>query len=518
MSAGLVLVNGNVVTMNPSAYFAQAVAIRKDRIVAVGTDLEVQRWMGRRTRIIDLKGRTVVPGLNDAHAHIISLGHESSQLDLRHVSSIETIKREVKKAARKTEKGRWIFGRGWDQDRLNEKRYPNRWDLDEVAPDNPVFLTRVCGHVGVANSRALKMVRLSRKKLASLSEFVDKNPRTGEPTGLLKEKAVDLIFDVLKQGEKDLLEACKVALSKAAEVGLTSVTCITSSSEEVHALQELNSKGRLLLRVNVMIPIECLSDFTKGQLDDPFLKIRCVKMFADGSLGARTAALAEPYADEPSTTGILYYDLDQLKGLIEKADGAGFQVAVHVIGDQAVMQTLQAFEEAVGKENVAISRHRLEHVSVLNPDLIRQIRALGLLATIQPHFIVSDFWIPKRLGSGRARWTYAFRSLIGSGVPVAASSDAPVEPLSPLLGIWAAVTRKLSTQERLSVMEALRAYTLGAAYSSFEEDVKGSIEVGKYADLTILSDDPLKVKPDKIKDIKVEMTIVGGRAVYESKN
>ena len=516
MGADLVLVNGNVITMNPSAPSAQAVAMRKGKIVAVDTDSKVQEWIGGQTKTVDLKGRTVVPGFNDAHSHIMSLGRKSSELDLRYASSIESIQRRLRNKAEATQKGKWIFGRGWDQDRLKEKRYPTRWELDEAAPDNPVFLTRVCGHVGVANSRALELARLGRKRTVSLGEFVDRDPKTGEPTGLVKEKAVDLICSMPEPSERDLLEACTSALSEAAKVGLTSVTCITSSSSEVQALQKLEEQDRLPLRVYVMVPIECLGNFRNRQVDDPFLKVKCVKIFADGSLGARTAALAEPYADEPSTTGILYYNLDQLKRLVKEADEAGFQIAVHVIGDQASTQTLQAFEDAVGKQRVAKHRHRIEHASVLNPDLIKRTKALGLLATIQPHFVVSDFWIPERLGPERTRWTYAFKSLIENGVLVAASSDAPVEPLNPLLGIWAAVTRELSPQERLSVMEALRAYTLGAAYFSFEEDIKGSIEVGKYADLTILSHDPLKVEPDKIKDIKVEMTIVGGKAVYSA--
>jgi predicted amidohydrolase YtcJ len=514
MSADIALMNGHFVTMNPSSPYAQAVAIRKNQIAAVGTVSEVKKWIGEETRTIDLRGRAVVPGFDDAHAHIIGLGQQSSDLDLRGVSSITSIQRRLQKRAEATEKGKWIFGRGWDQDRLKEKRYPTRWDLDKVAPDNPVFLIRVCGHVGIANSKALEQAGLDGKTSASLNEFVDKTPRTGELTGLVKEKAVDLICSIPEPTEKDLLKACTVALIKAAKVGLTSVTCITSSLREVHALQKLREQGRLPLRVYVMIPIECLGDFTNGQLDDPFLKIRCVKIFADGSLGARTAALAEPYADEPSTTGILYHNLSQLKELIKKADKAGFQIAVHAIGDQASMQVLQAFETALGKARVAEHRHRIEHASVLNPDLIKRIKVLGLLITVQPHFVVSDFWIPERLGPERTRWTYAFRSLIENGVPIAASSDAPVEPINPLLGIWAAVTRKLSPQERLSVMEALRAYTLGAAYSSFEENTKGSIEVGKYADLAVLSHDPIRVKPDSIKDIRVEMTIVGGRIVY----
>jgi len=267
-----------------------------------------------------------------------------------------------------------------------------------------------------------------------------------------------------------------------------------------------------------MVPIDSLRKFKDKQVDDPYLKVKCVKIFADGSLGARTAALMEPYADDPSEKGILYYSLKQLSRLVEEADEAGFQIAVHVIGDKAVEQTVRAFEDALGKERVTKHRHRLEHASVLDQGLIKRIRALGLLATIQPHFVVSDFWVLGRLGPERARWTYAFKSLIDNGVPVAASSDAPVEQLSPLLGVWAAVTRKRSPEERLSVMEALRAYTFGGAFSSFEEDVKGSIEVGKYADLTVLSQNPLRVKPDRIKDIKVEMTMVGGRVVYSARD
>jgi len=518
MNANLVLINGEFITMNPSAPFAQAVAVRKDKIVAVGTTSEVQRWIGKGTKVIDLKSKAVVPGFTDSHAHIMWLGYQSSELDLRHVSSIESIQRQLREKAKATEKGKWIFGRGWDQDLLKEKRYPTRWDLDKVASDNPVFIVRVCGHVGVANSKALETAGIDEKIAKSLGDYIVRDPKTGELAGLVKEKAVDLISGVPKPSRKELQKACTIALSEAAKFGLTSVTCITGAPGEVYALEKLAERGRLPLRVYAMVPIDSLRKFKDRKVDDPYLKVKCVKIFADGSLGARTAALIQPYADEPSETGILYYTLNQLKKLVEEADSSGFQIAVHVIGDKAVEQTVRAFEDAMGKERVMKHRHRLEHASVLNPNLIKRIKSLGLLATIQPHFVVSDFWVIKRLGPERARWTYAFKSLVDNGVPIAASSDAPVEQLSPLLGVWAAVTRERSPEERLSVMEALRAYTLGGAYFSFEEKVKGSIEVGKYADLTILSHNPLRVKPDKIKDIKVEMTMVGGRVVYSARD
>jgi predicted amidohydrolase YtcJ len=387
--------------------------------------------------------------------------------------------------------------------------------LDKAAPDNPVFIVRVCGHVGVANSRALEVAGVDEETVKSLGDNVGRDPKTGELNGLFKEKTVDLIRGVPKPSRKELQRACTIALSEAAKLGLTTVTCITDSPSEIYALEKLAEKGQLSLRVYAMIPIDSLRKLKNRKVDDPYLKVKCVKMFADGSLGARTAALIEPYADEPSETGMLYYTLKQQRQLIREADSSGFQIAVHVIGDKAVEQTVQAFED-LGKEQVTKHRHRLEHASVLSPSLIKRIKALGLLATIQPHFVVSDFWIINRLGPGRARWTYAFKSLVDNGVPVAGSSDAPVEQLNPLLGVWAAVTRERSPEERLSVMEALRAYTLGGAYFSFGEKAKGSIEVGKYADLAVLSHNPLKVKPGKINDIKVEMTMVGGRIVYSA--
>jgi len=516
MKADMVLSNCSIVTMNPSAPRAEAVAVKRGKIVYVGTSSGVKGWIGGKTKTIDLKSKTVVPGFTDSHAHMFLLEHPFPWLDLRYVSSIKEIQSRVKAKVQETGKGKWILGRGWDQDRLKEKRFPTRWDLDKVSPDNPVLLTRVCGHVAVANSRALQMARISKNTAASLSEFVDRDPKNDEPTGLLREKAVDLVSNLLEPREEELLNACRKACADAVKAGLTSVTCITNEPNEIHTLQKLRKPGQLPLRVYTMVPAECLDNFKGRQLNDSFLKLRCIKIFTDGSLGARTAALQKPYTDDPSTTGILYHSLAQLKNLIKEADEAGFQVAVHAIGDKAVKETLKAFDVALPKERITRHRHRIEHASVLNPNLIKQVKALGLAVCIQPHFIVSDFWIPQRLGPERARWTYAFKSLMENGVQLAASSDAPVEPLSPLLGIWAAATQHPFLEERLSVREALKTYTVDAAYFSFEENVKGSIEVGKYADFTVLSHNPLKVKPEKIKDIRVEMTIVDGKVVYSA--
>jgi predicted amidohydrolase YtcJ len=516
MVADLVLINGDILTMNPDCPGAQAVATKNGKIASVGSNSQILSWAGKRAKTLDLRGKTVVPGLIDSHTHMISLGHGLSRLDLRYVSSISEIQSRLKAEVKRTRKGRWIVGRGWDQDRLEERRYPTRWDLDKVSPDNPVLLNRVCGHVSVANSQALHLAKINEEIPSSMVGFIEKDKKTGEPTGLVKEKAVDLFSDMIEPHEVDLVNACRRACSNVAKAGLTSVTCITSDLRQVQALETLRKEGRVPLRICVIVSIECLDELKGKQLDDPFLKLRGVKIFADGSLGARTAAMCEPYADEPSTSGILFYRISQLRDLIRKADEADFQIAVHAIGDKALEQTVKAFQSVFSKRQIVKRRHRVEHASVVNPDLIEKIKSLGLLVCAQPHFIVSDFWVPERLGYERARWTYAFKSLLRNGVRLAGSSDAPVEPLNPLLGIWAAVTNKLCPDERLSVEEALRAYTIDAAYFSFEEDVKGSIEVGKYADLTVLSHNPLKVRPEKIKDIRVEMTIVDGKIIYLS--
>ncbi len=517
MKADLVLFNGNVTTMNHSNPRAQAVAVRNGIIVHVGSDSEVKRWVGRQTETMDLKHKTVVPGLNDVHAHMISLGHPFPDLDLRHVSSIKEIQRRLKAKVQETGKGRWILGRGWDQDCLKEMRYPTRWDLDKVSPDNPVILTRVCGHVSVANSRALKIAEIDTTEASSLGNLVDRDPKTGESTGLLREGTSDLACNLPKLSEKEMLAACSRACGEAVKFGLTSVTWLASKPDEIHALMKLEKQAKLPLRINIMVPIEHFKSFKNKRLNKPFLKLRCVKIFTDGSLGARTAALEKPYADDPSTKGVLYYNQEELQKLFNEANKAGFQIAVHAIGDRALSETLEAFKSAVGENQITQKRHRIEHASVVNLGLLGQIKKLSLLVCVQPPFVTSDFWIENRLGHDRARWTYAFKSMIRGGICIAASSDAPSELLNPILGLWAAVDRESFPEERLSVEEVLEAYTVNAAYFSFEEEVKGSIEVGKYADLTVLSHDPFKVEPKKIKDIHVEMTIVDGKVVFSAR-
>ena len=512
----MVLINADIITMNKLEPKAQAVAIKDGKIIEVGSYNKIKQLAGKNTKIINVHGKTVLPGLIDAHAHMISLGHPFPWVDLRNVSSVKEIQRKLEAKVRETKEGKWIHGRGWDQERLKERRYPNRWDLDKVSPHNPVFLDRVCGHIGVANSRALEIAKIDKETAASWDELVDRDPKTGEPTGILREQINDMVWNLPEPSGRDLLNACSSACVQAVKAGLTSVHWFAYKPNEIYALQKLKRRNQILLRVHVVVPMEYFDIFRNKGFADPFLKLECVKIFADGSLGARTAALRQPYADEPSTRGMLNHSQKELKTMIKTVNEADFQIAIHAIGDLAISEALKAFKEALGEATIRKRRHRIEHVSVLNPRLIKQIKALGLMVCIQPHFVLSDFWVSNRLGQERARWTYPFKSLIENGILAAGSSDAPAEPVSPILGIWAAVTRESFPEERISVAEALKAYTINAAYMSFEESMKGSIEVGKFADLTVLSHNPLEVEPAKIRDIRVEMTIVGGKIAYSA--
>ncbi len=519
MWADLVLTNGNVLTMNPSKPHAQAIAVKDDRIIEVGTNKEIKPWIGKNTKIISLKGKTVVPGFIDTHAHVTGYGKSLKQINLRGVNSIKEMQKKLKKRIQKTGKGQWILGRGWDQDRLTERRYPTRWDLDKFSPNNPVILTRVCGHVCVANSQALELANITREATLPPAGQIDKDPKTGEPTGILRENAMNLVWEVKPEpSEEELTEACSLACQKAVEAGLTSVHWLISSPTEIRVIQKLREQNKLLLRVYVIVSVKLLDHLIDLGMHTGFgdnrVRIGSVKIFSDGSLGARTAALFQPYQDEPTRKGMMLYTQEKLNTLVMEAHRAGFQLAIHAIGDRAIDMVLTVLENALKEAPKENHRHRIEHASVLNERLIQHMKKLKVIASVQPHFVVSDFWVANRVGSTRARWVYPFRTLVQEGVLTTGGSDCPVEPIDPLLGVWAAVAREAFPEERISVDDALRLYTVNAAYASFEEDIKGLIDVGKLADLVVLSREPHEIPPNEIRDVKVEMTIVGGNVVY----
>jgi hypothetical protein len=515
--ATLALLNGNIITMNQRQPKAQAVAVQKNKIIEVGANTEIQAFVQKNTKIIDLKGKTVIPGLTDTHIHIDEFGRSLLNIDLRNVKSIKEIQQRIQQRARKVSKGIWMQGRGWDQEKLKEKRCPTRYDLDQAAPDHPTLITRVCGHLAVANTKALENAEIAKRTRSPKGGKIEKDSETGEPTGVLRENAIDLIWRAIPEyDEKDLKKACSLACRKAVESGIANVHWIIRDPKEIRVIQELREENRLLLRVYVLIPVRYLDELIQLGLRTGFgderVRIGSVKILVDGSLGARTAALYSPYQDKPSTKGMLLYDEIELYDLVLKAHKAGFQLAIHAIGDRAVDLTLDALEEALDKAPSENHRHRIEHASVLNERLVQRIKRLGVIASVQPSFVVSDFWVVDRVGRQRGQWVYAFKSLVDNGVLVCAGSDCPVESVDPLAGICAAVSRKSFLEERVVVQEALRWYTVNAAFASFEEDVKGSIEEGKLADFVVLSDDPFEA--EEIEKIEVEMNVVDGRIIY----
>lgn len=519
LNADVVVLSASIVTFNPAQPKAEALAVRNGRIVAVGSNAEIRSYVGDETKVIDVGGKTVVPGLVDCHVHMTGFGWHLQTLDLCGVNSIEEMKQEIREYTMENPEKSWVLGGRWDHEKFVEKRYPTRWDLDEAVSHKPVFLIRVCGHVGVANTKALELAGVG-KDTAVKGGKVDVDEVSGEPNGILRENALELVWRAVpKPSVAELEEACIQACRKAVENGLTGVHWIVDSAEELRLLQKLCKEWKLPLRVYLGVPAKLLDTIVKLGLASGFgnemLKLGFIKVFVDGSLGARTAALRKPYSDKPETYGMLLLSQRKLNKLVLKAHRAGWQLAVHAIGDKAIESTLKAFANALKKHPRENHRHRIEHCSVLDPKLIRKMRRLNLIASVQPHFVFSDFWVMERVGAERARWVYPFKTLLKEGVVIASGSDCPVEPISPLLGIWAATTRKDFLEENLTVEEALRTYTVNAAYASFEEDEKGTIEVGKFADITVLSDDLLSIPPEKIREVKVEMTVVGGKIVYK---
>jgi predicted amidohydrolase YtcJ len=447
-----------------------------------------------------------------------SFGRSLREVDLRNAGSIRELQQKTTEYANEHCEERWILGGRWDQELFVEKRYPTCKDLDTAVRDRPVFLMRVCGHIGVANSKALELAGIT-KETAVAGGKVDLGEVTGEPNGILRENALELMWKkVHRRTGKELEKACLAACRKAVEAGLTCVHWMVTSGKEMKAIQRLHAERKLPLRVYLGIDVEFIDELTSLGLLTGFgsdmAKIGFVKILADGSMGGRTAAMKKPYSDELGTSGMMLYTQGKLNKLVQKAHRAGLQLAIHAIGDRAVDSVLKAYEKALKEFPRANHRHRIEHCSVLNPRLIKRMKRLNLVASVQPHFIVSDFWAIDRVGKARARWVFPFKKLIQEGIVVASGSDCPVELINPILGIWGAVARKSFPEESLTVEEALRTYTINAAYASFDEDKRGTIEVGKLADLTVLSDDPFSIAPDKIREVSVEKTIVDGKVVY----
>jgi predicted amidohydrolase YtcJ len=521
-SADLALISGKVLTMNQSQFCAEAIAIKNDRIVKVGTNEEINQWIGKNTTVVSLNGKTVVPGFIDTHIHVADFGRLLAWVDLHDVKFIKEMQSSLKERAQRTPAGKWIIGRGWNQNCFAEKRLPTRYDLDAASPDNPVIFYHQSGQLCVVNSRALELAGVTKRTSVPQGGTIDKNDDTGELTGILRDDATSLVWNMVPEpSEEELVEAAGLACEKIVEAGVTSVHWMVLSPIEVSIVQKLRAQNRLPLGVNMIISVNLLDSVLGSELykvsEDNKLKVGGVVIFADGYLAARTAALLQPYSDDPTACGRLLCTQEELNVSAAKILKAGLQLVIHAMGDRAVDAALTAIEQVSKGAARKGLRNRIEQAAVLNKGLIERIKKQKVIVSVQPRVIDSEFSVwsaTAHLGLERASWLYPLKTLLKKGIRVVGGSDCPMEPLSPLLGIQSAITREFFPEERTTADEALRIYTVDAAYSSSEENIKGSVEEGKLADLTVLSHDPLAVPPNDIAKIAVEMTIVGGRVVY----
>ncbi|KYF62711.1 hypothetical protein BE11_18965 [Sorangium cellulosum] len=522
--ADLVITAGVVRTMDPGKPRAEAVAVRGERIVFVGSAAGTKAFVGPGTRVVELPGGAVVPGLVDGHAHLYGLGVALETLSVRGTRSAEEAAARVAEAAKARPRGEWITGRGWDQNLWPGAAFPTHAPLDAAAPEHPVALRRVDGHALWANAAAMRAAGVGRGTQDPPGGRVLRDA-AGEPTGVFVDNAMGLVearipADPPAVRERRILRAAEGALS----VGLTGVHEMGIDDETVAVYRALAAAGRLPIRVHAYLAGEGRLDGLKGRAPDAdatgtaMFVLRGVKLFADGALGSRGAALLEPYADDPSTSGLLLMDREALARAARRVADAGFQLAVHAIGDRANRAVLDAFE-ALGPGRAAALRFRVEHAQILSPDDLPRFSALGAIASMQPTHATSDMaWAPARLGARRLRGAYAWRSLRASGARLVFGSDFPVEEASPLLGLHAAVTRQdLSgeppggwmPEERLDLDEALLAFTAAPAYAAWAEGQRGRIAPGYVADLTVLGRD---LSPDRsLVDTPIEMVVVGGR-------
>jgi len=516
LSADLALINANVRTMNPSQPLAQAVAVTENRIVKVGTNQDINPLIGKSTRVISLNGKTVIPGLIDTHIHVADFGRCLLWLDLTSADSIRELQRLLSEKAKQTPAGKWIIGRGWNQNRFKEKRSPTVSDLNGAAPDNPVILYHEAAMICAVNSKALNSAGVTKQTAVPLGGGIDKNLQTGELTGILRDTATSLIWQVVPEPTADELSAATaLACQKLVEAGITSVHWILLSENELSIIQRLQAEENLPTRVDVIVPYEFLKETIGFQsTDNSMLNLGGVVISTDGYLDSKTAALTQPYSDEPNNSGAMLLTEQELAASVGRVLSLGLQPVIHAMGDKAVDTALKVIEQNASTKGV---RFRIEQAAVLNEELIKRLKAEKVVVSVQPTVIATEFAVwsaATRLGVERAKWLHPLKTLLKEGVKVAGGSDCPMEPLNPLVGVREAVLRPSFPEQRLTVEEALCLYTVDAAYSSGEENVKGSIEDGKVADLTILSNDPFAVQADELGDINVDTTIIDGKVVY----
>jgi predicted amidohydrolase YtcJ len=517
----------------------EAIAVRGDRIQAVGKMVDINKLKGPQTQVIDLGGHFLMPGFNDAHLHLDEAGMKKLSIDLTGARSLEDLRSQVLKKVEESKGADWILGSGWDETLWPVKAVPTRWDLDEVSGGHPVFLVRIDGHIAVANTRALQLGSITLASRNPPGGRIDRN-ENGEPTGILRETAQAAVLRLIPKPTHQLRrQALELALADLAAHGVTSAQDNSPVWENFQIYEELEKEGKLTARITEWLsfddPIEDLDQKRNSHpQSDLMLHIGMLKGFMDGSLGSHTAALLEPYADDPQNSGLPRYEAAKLNDMTKERVLAGFQIGFHAIGDKGVQMALDAF---AGAEKAAREAHikapnggddfrlRIEHAQVTTPAQIGQFKTLKVIASMQPSHLLNDMrWAQDRLGPKRAATSYAWLAFLNKGVTLAFGTDYPVEPVTPIRGLYAAVTRKSEAgkqvyfpEQRLSMDQAIAAYTGGSAFAEFAEKEKGKLVPGMLADFVVMDRDPTASSPEKLLATKVLRTVVGGKTVYEAK-
>lgn len=532
-AADLIITNTKIWTVDKSMPMAQAVAVLGDRIVAVGSNSEVDAWHGSHTQVIDAGGKLLLPGFNDAHVHFVSGGMQLDNVQLKDVTSPEEFARRIAERTKVTPKGQWILGGNWDETKWNPRSLPTKELIDSSTPDTPVFVSRYDGHMGVANSIALRLAGITAKTPDPPGGTVVRDAQ-GNPTGALKDAAMDYIDKAIPPLTHDQrVKIVKRALAYAASVGVTSVQHMSASYEDIAVYSELLRRGELTTRIYVAPSISGVDDLAKlgigRAFGGPFLRIGALKAFADGSLGSGTAYFYEPFLNQGNNRGLLsdeMHPISLMRDRYLKADAAGLQLCTHAIGDEGISTILDLYAEVIQAHGERDRRLRIEHAQHMAAKDFERFAKLHVIASVQPYHAIDDGRFAEAyIGHDRASRTYAFRTFLDHGVRLAFGTDWEVAPLDPLLTVYAAVTRATLDgknpngwfpEQKLSVAEAIEAYTMGSAYAEFQENEKGSITTGKLADMVLLSDDIFSIAPEKIRDVRVVKTFVGGRLVYDA--
>jgi predicted amidohydrolase YtcJ len=534
--ADLVVLNGRLLTFDLAQLHAEAMAIVGARIACVGANQDIWEWVGNKTQIVNANGNTVLPGFIDSHVHFRDGGFGLSGVQLRDAETPEEFIRRISEYANRIPNGEWILGGRWNHELWPGSLFPTKEWIDGYTPNNPVLISRYDGHMVLANSLALQLAGITRDTVVPPGGTIERGP-TGELTGLLKDEAISLAQRVVPNPSEDqLTRAITAALAEARRYGITGIHD-NANAEDFAVYQKLYERGGLTCRIYCMMPIrhwKSLADIgVRAAFGNDWIRIGALKGFADGSLGSSTALFFEPYSDTPHNSGLAGADMlpegNMLK-TVQEADRAGLQVCIHAIGDRANHLVLDMYEAAVkaDRRNAEKRRFRIEHAQHLHPNDIAKFASLGVIASMQPVHLVDDgCWAEKRIGHERCRTTYAFRTLLDHDIRLAFGSDWTVAPLNPLLGIHAAITRQTSDgkhpggwfpTEKITLEEAVKAYTMGSAYAEFAENEKGSLTAGKLADIVVLDAHVFAIPLEHLKEIKVLCTIAGGKVVYQADN